>query len=131
MNEKINRLHRLVVEAASNIPMYRAVYGENPSINTLADFEQLPITNIETFAQLGDVSKAVRNPWEMFTSFVPWNTDQLRFPLSVLHSKNDEKSLVDRLNWIMEFVGLQKNERIVFLVSPPYQYGAARSWLLY
>ncbi len=125
LREIIKRLHNLVSEAASKIPMYQALYGKTPSIKTLTDFRQLPIINRQTFAELGDVSKAVSDPWDIVGPYAPWNAERNRFPLPVLHNDTDEEGLIERLSWIMEYIGFERSERITFLVSPPHQYGVA------
>lgn len=119
------RLDKLVREAAKDISLYQALYEKNPRIKSLSDFEKLPIVNKDTFMKLGDVSKTVCNPWDMVGPFAPWNAEETRFPLPVLHDDTDEESLIERLRWIMQYIGLQTSERIAFLVSPPHQYGAA------
>lgn len=119
------RLDKLVREAAKDISLYQDLYGHDPRVKSLSDFEKLPIVNKDTFRKLGDVGRAVRDPWKMEGPIAPWNSQRNRFPLPVLHDENDEKSLIERLLWIMECVGVGTTERITFLVSPAHQYGAA------
>lgn len=67
----VDRLHKLVVEAAAEIPLYTDLYGQNPRVDSLSDFRRLPIINKQSFARLEDVSKTVCNPWDMVGPFAP------------------------------------------------------------
>ena len=119
------RLDKLVREAAKDISLYEGLYEKKPRIKSLSDFEKLPIINKDTFTKLGDVSKTVCDPWDMVGPFAPWNAEGKRFPLPILHDENDEKTLIERLLWIMECIGVGRTERLTFLVSPLHQYGVA------
>ncbi len=119
------RLEKLVREAAKEISLYQDLYGHDPRVKSLSDFEKLPIVNKDTFTKLGDVSKTVCDPWDMVGPFAPWKAEGNRFPLPVLHDDTDEESLIERLRWIMQYIGSKTSERIAFLVSHRHQYGAA------
>ncbi len=121
----IHQLEKVVSNAAVNITMFRNLYGEEPCINSLCDFKQLPITSRSHYVQPWTVSDMVEDPWDLTTSVAPWNCDEHRFPLAVLHSAEDEMVLEERVRYLLEQLGFTKGRRLTLLIDDMQLYAAS------
>lgn len=110
LEETLQRLIKLVIDSATHIPMYRKLYGGILKLQSLSDYERLPITNWYTYTQNKDVIKIVKNPWNMMGVLCPWNMENSHYPPVIPYSNLDEEYILDRCKWIVEYIGIKKEE---------------------
>ncbi len=114
-----------VVSYVGNIPIFRDIYPQKPQLNSIEDFQRLPLTSRATYARLGRLSDAVQNPWDMTGSLSPWDCNGPCFPTTVLQGAEDEQSLQERAQFLLRQMGLDKKERVTFLTGPHQIYAAS------
>ncbi len=118
-------LQKVIANAVSSITMFRNLYGRLPHINCFEDFRKLPTTNRSDYEKLQDVSDCLQNPWNMTTSVAPWDCSYPKFPLSVLHSAEDEMVLEERVRYLLEQLALTKGRRLTLLIDDIQLYAAS------
>lgn len=124
-NVTVSELDTVVTRAITNVHLFKHLYPAATRIGSLADFQRLPITGRNHYAELRNVTHAVSNPWEMIKPVAPFTLGAEKFPLTVLHSHEDKKLLDQRLEYLLTRIDAQPGERITILAGTRQIYVAA------
>ena len=124
-HDYLRDLVKIFISSVETVPVLRRHFGTSSVPVSWEDWEKLPVTNLDIYAQLSDFREAFREPCRVFSPVAPLDLSSPSFPLTVLQSYEDKLCLDERLEHILRLSGCQDHEKITFVIGNKQRYASS------